>query len=1023
MIRFLVNRPIGVIMSYIAVIILGVVAMKFIPISLLPDIPIPEITIQITAPEKSVNEIEQNYISPIRRQMLQLSHLEDIESTSFNGHASIILRFKQNANINYAFVEVNEKIDGLMYHLPSEFERPRIVKASSTDIPVLYLSISLKNQFKDEANESFIELSEFSDQIIKRRIEQLPEVAMVDVSGLVYPEVEIYADLDKLNQLGINYKTIENVLSENNISLGNIQVRNGIYIFNVKYSSVLKSRQDIESICIKVGDRIFRLNELVQFKVKAKGGSGVFLSYNEQAIIMALIKKSDTRLKSMKNELDKLLTTLRKDYPRLNFEVSRNQTKLLDYSISNLRNSLFIGGIIAVIIVFLFFNDIKPPILIGVVIPISLVISLFVFYLVGLSINIISLSGLILGIGMMIDNSIIVVDNISQYKLYNNSTFKNGIILGTKEVMGPLFSSVLTTCAVFLPLMFLSGITGALFYDQAIAITIGLGVSLIVSITLIPVLYATNLKKHNENNNFNKNRGLHFLIKRKRYINVYETSFKFIFKHRNQFLIGTFVFFIIGVFAFFMIPKERFPMLVQRDAIIEIDWNQNIGIEESRRRLEPFIDQIDSLTTQLSCLIGPQLFIFDKSKSMSREMVSIYFNTNSDSSFNDVMYYLKDLIDNNFPEAIYRIKSPESVFEKIFQNKSVPLEVHLWQDGIDQLPNPEVIKKINKELNQEFDLNTHESVPMQEYYELSPNFDLIKLYNISISNLIQTLKKTMSKLDLYTLKQGQSEVPVVIKGQQQDIYSVIKSLRIETENGGSVPVDQLIQLNKIIGYKLIKGGKHGSYISLDYDLSTSNITLVKQKVMKIINNYPRLHVELSGTLFGNKSLFRELLIVLFIALLLLYFILAAQFNSFVQPLILFVEIPIALAGALILLWITNNSLNIMSIIGLIVMLGIVVNDSILKVTTINNLIIGGNNLLDAIHKAGKRRIKSILMTSITTILAMVPLLWGKDFGSTLQRPLAYAIIGGMVFGTFVSLYFVPIIYFYFYNIKNNINKN
>ncbi len=1014
MIQFLIKRPIAVIMSFIAVVILGMVSSNMIPVSLLPDIAIPEITLQVSAPERSVDEVEDNYIRLIRRQMLQVSHLSDIESSSTNGMGNIRMTFKYGTDINYAFVEVNEKMDVLMTDISSDFQRPKIIKASASDIPVFYLSVSLRDTSIYEKQQRFMELSEFCEQVIKKRIEQLPEVAMVDISGMEYPEIRLNVDLNKLNVLGIDYTDIQKTLENNDFSLGNIKVRNGFYEFNVKYASLLKNRRDIENLTIKGGKRIFKLSELGKIEVAPQSGKGRFIDKSGQAIIMAVIKKSDARMEDLKKQASGMITNLEKDYPRLQFEISRNQTELLDYSILNLESSLVIGAILAFFIMLLFLKDLKSPLLIGISIPVSLLVSLLFFYLLNISFNIISLSGLILGVGMMIDNSIIVIDNINQlYKKGSYDLFK-ACVLGTKEVIRPLISSVLTTCAVFVPLLFLSGISGALFYDQAMAVTIGLFSSLIVSITLIPVLFSILYKKTSPESLEKGHSWLSFLQIYTSIENSYEKTYDWIFKNRIAFFFGIIALFFVGIVSFKLLTKERFPDLEQKDAVMYIDWNRNISLKENQSRVEALLNYFNSLTIQVACQVGEQSFVLNQENPLSDSETSLYYQCGSTQKCKHVQTIAENWLSKNYPEAIFHFSQPESIFEKLFGSYKAPIEVQLWSGSSNGVPTPEELQTITDEINKKTNLATIQKTPLQEYFELKPRFDRIKLYDVSFSYMSNIIQKTLNRLQIFTLQQGTHSVPIVLTGKQKDIYHIVQSQRILNNNKVLIPLSELVNIKRISGYKYLKGGKDDSYVALEYNINDSQEENFVSDVRQIIKHHPEMHVKFTGQLFENRTLFKELLVVMAVALLLLYFILASQFESILQPFIVFIEIPIDIAGALIILWLTGSSINIMSMIGIVVMTGIIINDSILKIDTINHLIHDGYSVLEAIHMAGKRRLKPIIMTSATTILAMIPFLWGSDMGSLLQKPLALTIIGGMTIGTFVSLYFIPLAYYYLY---------
>ena len=288
MVKFLIERPIAVTVTLIAFIVMSMVAAGLIPVSLMPEIDIPEIVVKMSEPGKPAREMEEQYVSKVRRQLLQVSHLNDIESTSSNGQGNIRLVFNYGANINYAFIEVNEKIDALMHSLPPEFTRPRVIKTSATDIPVFYLNVSLKDSLDEQR---FMELSEFCEQVIKKRVEQLPEAAMADISGLEFPEIVLQADMDRLARLGIDRSTFTDALETNNYSVGNIKVRDGLYEFNVRYASLLKNRTDIENIFVEINNRVFRLKDLAGISIRPEPDKGLYLSNNTRSVVMAVIKK------------------------------------------------------------------------------------------------------------------------------------------------------------------------------------------------------------------------------------------------------------------------------------------------------------------------------------------------------------------------------------------------------------------------------------------------------------------------------------------------------------------------------------------------------------------------------------------------------------------------------------------------------------------------------------------------------------------------------------------------------------
>ncbi|MGL5729675.1 MAG: efflux RND transporter permease subunit, partial [Bacteroidales bacterium] len=465
MIKFLLKRPIAVIMAFLAFTIIGLITYFTIPVSLLPDIAIPEITVQISGNQTSARELENTLVRPIRNQLLQVGRLRDISSETRDGSAIVRLKFDFGTDTDLAFIEVNEKIDASMSRLPRDVERPRVVKASATDIPVFCLNISLKNDSAyTQTNEgSFLELSEFAESVIKRRIEQLPEVAMVDISGITKQEIRIIPDERNMAMSGLSLSDLESALVGNNIEPGSMSVQDGYYVYNIKVISLLRTKEDVENILIRKDNRIFRMKDIAQIDIRAKDMRGVSVAEGKQAVTLAIIKQSDESMTKMKDALNKVTASFETEYPEMEFTITRNQTELLDYTISNLKQNLIIGFIFICIVAILFLGDVKSPFVIALSMIVSLIISFLFFYLCNVSLNIVSLSGLILALGMMIDSSIIVTENITQYKDQGYS-LDEACDLGTTEVITPMLSSALTTIAVFIPLVFLSGIAGVIFF-------------------------------------------------------------------------------------------------------------------------------------------------------------------------------------------------------------------------------------------------------------------------------------------------------------------------------------------------------------------------------------------------------------------------------------------------------------------------------------------------------------------------------------------------------------------------------
>ena len=1010
MIKFLISRPVAVIMTFLALIMLGIVASNRLPVSLMPDIDIPEITVAVSRPDVSARELENTVVSVLRRNLLQVPGLDNIQSESRNGSALIRLSFKYGNDIDMAFMEVNEKVDGAMNYLPRDLERPRIIKASATDIPVFMLNITLTDQ--QSGDEKFIELSEFAETVIKKRIEQLPEVAMADITGQVKREIYISPDQKKMTSLGLTENDITNAVQLNNINIGSILVKDGKYLYNLEFSSYLKDLNDVKDIYIKSGNRLLQLKDFAEVGERQEQPRGLYYSNGNRAISLAIIKESTAKMASLEAKMTEIIDIFRQDYPQMNFEISQDQTLLLDYSISNLKQSLFSGGLLAFFLMFFFLKDAKSPLIIGFSIPATLVISLLFFYVVGLSINIISLAGLILGIGMMIDNSIVVIENITQW-IDKGLSLVDACIRGTNEIITPLISSVLTTCAVFIPLIFLSGISGALFYDQAIAIVIGQGVSLLVGITLLPTIYYLLYKNGKEGalTRFVKKISLKGLEKR------YEGGMDFFFKYKTGVMATFFAIMLAMVYFFITMEKEKFPSVKQDELIVSVDWNENIDVNENLARIGKMLSMSSVQTLQTNAFIGEQQFLFNRDYDQSYTEARVYIKAKGYDLKTAIEKNSYDFINKNYPGALINIEPQQNIFEKIFSATETPLVVEVSLLKEKEVPPVDQMMTVVNKLQSSWPDAGISPPPLEDKILLRLDPDRMLLYDVEPMTVYNTLKTSLNKNNIGDLRASYELLPIVLSDKEQQISDIVSSGTVVNKNNQPIPVSEIVKVQRVHDYKTIKGGMNGEFVPVNMSIETNVPAVVTAGIRDMITTDPNIDVKFSGSLITGQQLFKELAIILVVALLLLYFILAAQFESLTQPIIVLLEIPIDIAGALLLVKLWGGTINLMTMIGLIVMSGVIINDSILKVDTINNLRSEGMALKEAIYTAGSRRLKPILMVAMASLVSTAPILFSSGIGSELQRPMALALIGGMSLGTVVSLFFIPLAYWFIYRKK------
>jgi multidrug efflux pump subunit AcrB len=1060
MVKFLIHRPVAVTMAFLAFLLIGIATTTNLPVSLMPDIDIPVVSIRISSSELPARQLENTVVKTVRNLLKEVNHVEELKSETRDGSAWIELRFRHGTPIDLASVEVNEKVDKAMNFLPREMKRPEVIRASASDIPVFYLMINQKQLSSPSSTSplrgdergagALLSLSNFSSQVIRKRLEQLPEVALVDMSGLQHPEIKITPNKTFLQNGSFSVAQLEEALQNNNIDLGNLLIRDGQYQYNIRFNTRLRDVSDIENVPVNLNGKVVKLKELAEINLQSQKPQGNVNFNSNPAISLAVIKQSDAKMADLEKELDFLISRFREDYPNLEFSVTRDQSKLLKYSISNLGQSLIIGGLLAFLTMFVFLRERKAPWLIGISIPVSLIISLLLFYLTGLSINIISLSGLILGVGMMIDNSIIVIDNITQHRERNSqihtsqkttrtietietiettetlkpsnlktssnpqtpepSSTSSPLDLlskscedGTNEIISPLISSVLTTCAVFIPLIFMKGMAGALFFDQAVAVTIGLTVSLIVSITLLPTLYRLIYRKNSNDKARKKKLPIYF--------HWYESGLKFVFRHQFLTVFSVLIMLVVLVFMWKWLPVSRFPKMSLDETILKIDWNEPVTLDENNARITELIVGISAKPEYIIEEAGRQQYFLNSIGEAGTSENNLFIKCTSPQKLKELTSDVTGLIQKSYPHADFSFNETENLFNLAFGKSDAPLiarVTHFNPGGENYLTE---LAELQKELEQKFGEKITSRIITRNLILLETDPEKLLYYQVDNTDLYREIKSAFNVNTVFTINDNNLYVPVSVGNDYASVYEIIQNITIRNKNNERIPLSGLVKISSGSDLKTIVAGRESEYFPVLFEIEPNAYNKTTQEIKTIIGNNQNYDVTFGGSILSNRGMLLELLLIVGVSLLLLYFILAAQFESFVLPLIVLLEVPIDLFGVFLFLKLFGAGINIMSAIGIIVMTGIIINDSILKIDTINKLMEAGNSLIRSIFEAGRRRLKPILMTSLTTILAMAPLMFQKGLGADLQKPMALAIIGGMFIGTLVSLFFIPLMYY------------
>lgn len=934
-----------------------------------------------------------------------MTGLKSLSSDARADGGSILLKFEPGSDVDLLFIDVNEKIDMSMPRMPKEMNRPKVVKASATDIPAFYLDIAFKDEKKGvDAGNHFAGLSEFARNVMIKRIEQLPPIAMVDISGTTTSEIICTPDEGVISALGITEDEIQRAISDNNIQLAALTIADGIYRYNIHFDRQILTIDDIRNIYVRHDGRLFQLKDLCTIEERPAVRNGVVRHDGRNCVSMAVIKQSDARMNDLKEAVNGVVKDLEETYPEIEFNITRDQTELLSYSINNLEWNLLAAAFFTFLVLLLFMRRWRLAILVALSIPLSLIITFICFYLIGISLNIISLSGLILGVGMIVDNSIIVIDNILQ-KWRSEMSLTDAIAKGTGEVFTAMLSSVLTTCSVFVPLIFLSGIAGALFFDQSMGITIALFSSLAVSMLVLPVYFKLNYR-HAKAAPVDKAKK-----ENARLFGSYEWVLHWVMTHTKICMVIFILIIPATVLLFVMLDKQMLPEIDYSDGMMKVDWNSGISAQENDRRINDILTRQKSVETYTS-MVGTQDYLLSHTPDITPSEALIYLKCKSPSELSKSCDSIADEVRRHYPEATVKMEPSGNLLNLVFSSDEPDLMIML-RDGDGRRPKVEMAKAFTDTLRRHFPQVMIPAVVTEENLQMVADVEKMSFYHVGYGALSGRLKELVGRNDVLRINRGVSNVPVLL-GANNDNRSVIMQSSVTSDDGNEIPLSYIITERIVDDYKHLYGNDAGEFYPVNIHASSDDVERIINFVTDYDHNHEKVTVSMDGAYYSGRKLVSQLVGILAVSLLLLFFILAAQFESMMQPAIILSEMIIDVFFVVLCLWMMGQTLNIMSMIGLIVMGGIVINDSILKIDTINRLRKGGMPLIKAILTTGHERLLPIVMTSLTTIFAMLPFLSKGSIGADMQYPLSLTIIIGMTVGTAVSLFFVPMVYYIIY---------
>lgn len=1010
LIQTALNRPVSVFMFYLCFILLGVLSLRELPVDLFPPMDFPEITVHTVYADALPEDVEQNITRILEEAISSGGSLREIRSQSMYGESYIKIRFNWGTNMRYAALSIRQQIDRVLDYLPRNAQRPVVLQNSPQNQPFLTLALSGGNEK---------ELARFGEYIVKRRMEQIKGVAYASILGA--PEYEIFIEYDpmKLDAMGFTAKAIHSALYNNNISFNAGSIKKGHFRLALRVRSEFESINEISKTLIspQKGPPV-PLYKIAKIYEGAKERESLTRVNGKSCITVDLHKETQGNTVLISEQVQIVLGQLKSEFPQITFTVVNNQAHFIRQAINGIILVTLIGSFLAFIVLFIFLKNKIGPLIIGVSIPVSIIITFVIMKFTNISLNIISLSGLALGSGMLVDNAIIVFENIQRYREMGNN-YKDAALKGTAEVAAPITASTLTTLAVFLPVIFLKDLSGIIFGQQAATATVALLASLVTGLTLLPVIYVFFSSKSKDKSIQEKSKNRHANNLLGKLENKYHTLLKFLLQHRRLSLIATSGVLLCSIAMMTLLNKSLLPDTDQNAINIEMKFLPGVSIEFIDQHIDNWEKCImkDSPECLLYARLGkkPDAYMAPDQRKLNQASLLLKGYTNPSEEIINTLNTYK----NSDLKIQYEIYKEQTAIKQLLSDASFNIDLDIRGDDLS------VLSSITEQLVHKFNSYENGLVSGSNLFERYPALivevdrDKLIRHQLTARDVADAFNQVLKGEEATEYRDFDKKIKIIYRASPQYGYNLEKILTTTVGKnryklGDFVKISQIAQLTSIDR----KDQTRIARLSLSSNtLSSGEIIRVIDEVISNIDIPSGYRINIGGQWQETTHSVELLLMAFALSIILVYLLLAAQFESFKIPLVVMFTVPLAFIGVIPLLLLTGQTLNIMSAIGFIVVIGIVVNDGIIKIDFIERLRQEGKPILDAILEAGIIRLRPIIMTTLTTVFGLMPLALGFGPGAALQQPMAIAIIGGISVATLLTLFILPLIYLSFE--KNN----
>lgn len=1012
-------RPVTTVMLLLMVILGGILGYGGLSLAMMPTMDIPIALVSTTYIGAGPNEIETLISKPIEEALSSISNVDTVTSISSSNSSITLVQFQDGTDIDMAAIDMREKIDMIKGSLPEDANDPMVLKMDINAQPI-YVGVTSDNL-------DLAQLNDLLEENIVNRLERIEGVSAVNLSGGDENEIQITLNPDKMDGYGLTAPQLAQALAAENLNLPSGSISQGNSKLQVRTMGEFKSLDDIKNVMISTGTgAVMPLSDIAQVEEVVKERSSYTLVNGKQGILISIDKNSTANVVEVSDLIAETLNKIEKEYPELNILMLTDTADYIKLSINNVTQTAFQSAIIAVIILFLFLRNPTTSLIIGVSIPTSILATFALMYVSDMTLNVISMGGITIGIGMLVDNSVVVMDNVFKYWDKGYSA-KEAAMIGSKEIGMAVAASTLTTVAVFLPLTFAEGTIGQLFKDLSFTICFTLLSSLIVSLTFVPMACAQLLNRREKNKKERKGfitkvldawgRGLEKLD------NFYRKVLVWVLHHKKRSMLLVIACF-IGTLA--CAPLAGFDFMPETDegsASISIELPKGSKLEETQNITNEVVERIKDIPEidYYYGMVGSGMV--SSGTDSSTVMISLVELEQRTRSTNEVCDEMKELL-SNIAGADITISASSSAMGS-FGGSDISFNITGYDsDTLRQVENEVVDLLATIPGLVDVEGSSEDVVP-----EARVVLDRKKAsqYGITTSSLANTLNTAVSGSVATQYKVNDDEIDVRIRYDQDRMNYItdLKNITIRSNTGASIPLTEVANVEITDGALQINRENQKNYVSVSANTKDIDTSTAQKLIDEKLSSYPfpeGYEYEYGGTTEQMQEAFTKLALVLIVAIVLIYMIMASQFESLIYPTIVMFSMPLAITGGILGLLITGNTITVTSFMGFIMLVGMVVNNAIVLVDYTNQLRERGMECFDALVEAGPSRLRPILMTTLTTIIGMLPMALGTGEGTETQKSMAITIIFGMAISTIVTLILIPILYLGITNFKNKLRR-